>query len=82
MTKQKVEKQYCSKCNRCLTDENGGTIMGIQVSLEGLDKSVQLREQLGKYMPNEGSSVVFKLCWECYLDSIFNDSPYWDGWAK
>lgn len=81
MTKQQETKSYCSKCNRCLTDDKGTTIMGLKITLEGLDKYPKIREQLGKYAP-KGNCVVFNFCYECWLDSLFINSPYFEGWSK
>jgi len=65
----KTEKRYCSKCNRCLTNEEGTSIIGL--ALRGSDNSPFMREQLGKYAPKTGDSVSFDFCWECWLDSLF-----------
>ena len=76
--KQEEVKKYCSKCNRCLTDESGETFAGMEIRIEGLDKSPHFKEQLGKYVP-KGDYVVFRFCYECWLNSLFTNSPYLEG---
>ena len=61
--------KYCSGCGRCLTSDDGETIIGLSIKLSGLDKSPQLREQLGKY--NTGAfEQEWNFCYECFLDSL------------
>lgn len=81
MGKQEEIKHYCSKRNRCLTDTKGTTVMGLRIEVVGLDKYPQLKKQLGKYTP-QGNHVVFNFCYECWLDSLFANSPYFDGFNK
>ena len=66
-----MDKVYCSKCNRCLTDDKGTTVIGLSISLFGkdLDKDSAIREQLGKYNTNS-NDITFNFCYECWLDSL------------
>ena len=81
MKEQEEARKYCSKCNRCLTDDSGASITAFQVEIKGLDRNPYLREQLGKYAPM-GDRVIFRLCYECWLNSLFANSPSFDGFDE
>ena len=77
-----MDKEYCSKCKQCLTDDNGTTTMGWELELNGLEMHDFTRTQMGKYAPKYGDNIIYRLCWECYLDSIFGGSEYFTGFSK
>lgn len=65
-----------------MKDEKETTIIALEIRLERLDKSPQLKEQLGRYAPKKGNTVIFRLCWQCYLDALLMGSPYWEGYKE
>ncbi|MFH1616469.1 MAG: hypothetical protein ABIG61_15450 [Planctomycetota bacterium] len=63
----------CVKCGKNMTDEDGGTTIGISLELtvEPGQPDAFLKMQLGKYEVNKR----YEFCWECWLDSLFNNEP-------
>jgi len=67
----KMHKLYCSKCNKCLTDDQGNSIMALSLSIrvDRLDTPYALVESnLGKYFKDKSWEWAF--CYECLLDAL------------
>ena len=54
-----MDKKYCDRCGKCLTDENGITDAGVRISF-------QSSEQAGKYEVDR----EYRTCPECLLDAL------------
>ena len=65
---EKVKKQYCSKCGKCMTSDKGTTLMAVrlQTIIENDEELEFVKQQYGKYELKD-----YSLCWECWLDSMF-----------
>jgi hypothetical protein len=58
---------YCDRCGKCMTDEDGGSFVGVCLTVNVIDRpETFVQAQLGKY--EIGRSYSF--CWECWLDSL------------
>ena len=57
----------CDKCGKCMTGENGISIIGISLQLLAQDTPEDfVQAQLGKYEIGK----AYSFCWECWLDSL------------
>ncbi len=62
-----MSKEYCSKCNKCMTDEDGTTIIGFKMSVivDNKEKLDFMKKQFGKYEIKD-----IQICYECWIDSV------------
>jgi len=66
-----MSKEYCSKCTKCITDEDGNSVSGmtLMVSILANDNREFIQRQLGNYT----IGVNYKFCFECLLDTLFKE---------
>lgn len=70
---ERIEKIYCSRCSKCMTNESSNTnFVGVHLSMHVSEASEADKEfvdrQLGKYA---FGNRVWRFCWECWIDSLF-----------
>ena len=66
------EKLHCSRCDKCMTNEQGTSMIGITLELNVITPDANTehaQNQLGKY--KMGKRYMF--CYECWLDSLFRN---------
>ena len=66
-----MEKKYCTKCNKCMTDDKGTTIEGMQMIFRNCNENNPdmiefFKKQLGKYELN----AEYAICYECMIDNM------------
>jgi len=76
-----VEKQFCVRCGKCMTDDDGTTLVGVSIrfnfgvgevgKVDSNWRESFVQSQFGKYK----TDGEYKFCWECFLDSLFGDLP-------
>ena len=81
-----MNKQYCSKCGKCMTDERGVSLIGISIQYVIADKETGdssahfvniTREQNEVFVKEQFGKYAaenkYQFCWECWLDSLMGD---------
>ena len=64
-----MKKFYCAACEKCMTPENGASMIGVSLQIYG-DEDEKfnefLQKQLGKFKINH----TYNICYECWLTSL------------
>ena len=66
-------KVHCSKCNKCMTNKDGSSFIGISFSILNTNGNEEfIKAQWGKHY--QGFDTKLNFCWECWIDSLIGTS--------